>query len=68
MFYARRNPDHSQKKQIMDSAAVMADVMLKHLKQEVPSMRHSFFVEYEKLIHLQVISPHPTHIIASCLA
>ena len=44
MFYARRNPDHSQKKQIMDSAAVMADVMLKHLKQELPSM-HEFLVE-----------------------
>jgi E3 ubiquitin-protein ligase HUWE1 len=41
MFYARRNPDHSQKKQIMDSAAVMADVMLKHLKQELPSMHES---------------------------
>ena len=26
----------------MDSAAVMADVMLKHLKQELPSMHESF--------------------------
>jgi hypothetical protein len=35
MFYARRNPDSAQKKQIMESSSVIADIMLKHLRQEL---------------------------------
>jgi len=31
MFHARRNPDVAQKKQISESSAVVADIMLKHL-------------------------------------
>jgi E3 ubiquitin-protein ligase HUWE1 len=31
LFYARRNPDSAQRKQIMDSATVIASVMLKHI-------------------------------------
>lgn len=34
MFYARRNPDPAEKKQIMDSSSVVADIMLKHISQE----------------------------------
>lgn len=31
MFYARRNPDSSQKKQIKESSTLVAQIMLKHL-------------------------------------
>lgn len=31
MFYARRNPDSLQKKQIKESSALVAQIMLKHL-------------------------------------
>src|ERR1700722_2545565 len=34
VYYARRNPDAAQKKQIMDSSSVLADMMLKHVAQE----------------------------------
>ncbi|KAF8625408.1 hypothetical protein AX15_005373 [Amanita polypyramis BW_CC] len=37
MFHARRNPDAPQKKQISESSAVVADIMLKHLKLEPTS-------------------------------
>lgn len=31
MFHARRNPDAVQKKQIVESSKIVADIMLKHL-------------------------------------
>ena len=34
MFYARRNPDQTQKKQIMESSSVIAEIMLKHIAQD----------------------------------
>lgn len=33
MFYARRNPDPGQRKQIMTSSSVLADIMLQHISQ-----------------------------------
>ncbi|GLB37041.1 putative protein with domain of Unknown Function (DUF913) [Lyophyllum shimeji] len=42
MFHARRNPEPSQRKQIAESSAVVAKVMVKHLEvkgfQDVPSL------------------------------
>ncbi|KAH7927155.1 hypothetical protein BV22DRAFT_1193856 [Leucogyrophana mollusca] len=35
LFYARRNPDPTQKKQILASSSVIANVILEHMKQEV---------------------------------
>lgn len=35
LFYARRNPDAAQKKQILSAADVIASVMLGHLKQDI---------------------------------
>ncbi|KAH7909328.1 hypothetical protein BJ138DRAFT_1181114 [Hygrophoropsis aurantiaca] len=39
LFYARRNPDPTQKKQILASSSVVAHVILDHLKQEVKGDR-----------------------------
>ncbi|KAF8070121.1 hypothetical protein FPV67DRAFT_1579109 [Lyophyllum atratum] len=42
MFHARRNPEPTQKKQIMESSAIVADVIVKHLEvkgfEDVPSL------------------------------
>lgn len=35
LFYARRNPDATQKKQILSASATIADIMVEHLKYEV---------------------------------
>jgi E3 ubiquitin-protein ligase HUWE1 len=35
LFYARRNPDTTQKKQILSASATIADIMVEHLKYEV---------------------------------
>ncbi|KAI6046227.1 hypothetical protein EDC04DRAFT_2888377 [Pisolithus marmoratus] len=35
LFYARRNPDIAQKKQILSAADVVAGIMISHLKQEL---------------------------------
>lgn len=32
MFHARRNPEATQKKQILDSASIIANILLKHLQ------------------------------------
>lgn len=37
MFHARRTPDAAQKKQMSESSAVVADIMLKHLSLKSPS-------------------------------
>jgi E3 ubiquitin-protein ligase HUWE1 len=34
LFHARRNPDSAQRKQIMSSSSVIADLMLKHVSQK----------------------------------
>lgn len=39
MFHARRNPDVAQKKQITESSAVVADIMLKHINFKPTSGR-----------------------------
>jgi hypothetical protein len=53
MFYARRNPDTAQKKQIMESSSVIAEIMLKHLRQELSGayarcrcFRGDFLIEF----------------------
>ncbi|KAL4078441.1 hypothetical protein V8B97DRAFT_1881842 [Scleroderma yunnanense] len=46
LFYARRNPDTVQKKQILSAADVIASVMLGHLKQDIvgePLQRLDYF-------------------------
>lgn len=35
LFYARRNPDATQKKQILSASATIAEIMVEHLKYEV---------------------------------
>jgi E3 ubiquitin-protein ligase HUWE1 len=39
LFYARRNPDTTQKKQILSASATIADIMVEHLKYEVEGDR-----------------------------
>lgn len=35
LFYARRNPDSTQKKQILGASDVIASIMISHLKEEI---------------------------------
>ncbi|KAG1839040.1 hypothetical protein DFJ58DRAFT_860626 [Suillus subalutaceus] len=39
LFYARRNPDTTQKKQILSASATIAEIMVEHLKYEVEGDR-----------------------------
>ncbi|KAG1775444.1 hypothetical protein EV702DRAFT_1280045 [Suillus placidus] len=39
LFYARRNPDATQKKQILSASATIAEIMVEHLKYEVEGDR-----------------------------
>lgn len=38
LFYARRNPDSTQKKQILAASATIADIMVEHLKYDIKGM------------------------------
>ncbi|KAK2463266.1 hypothetical protein APHAL10511_004921 [Amanita phalloides] len=52
MFHARRNPDAAQKKQISESSAVVADIMLKHLRNMPSSDVSSLFTYHSVMLSL----------------
>jgi E3 ubiquitin-protein ligase HUWE1 len=39
LFYARRNPDATQKKQILSASTTIAEIMVGHLEYEVEGMK-----------------------------
>ncbi|KZT26754.1 hypothetical protein NEOLEDRAFT_1062431 [Neolentinus lepideus HHB14362 ss-1] len=55
MFYTRRNPDPVQKKQIMDAASVVANIMLKHLEPKPLGDKPSAFAYYTVMLGLMTI-------------
>ncbi|EGN99872.1 hypothetical protein SERLA73DRAFT_88605 [Serpula lacrymans var. lacrymans S7.3] len=55
LFYARRNPDPTQKKQILTSSAVIAEIMLGHLKQEVSGDQVHCFAYHSIMLGLITI-------------
>jgi E3 ubiquitin-protein ligase HUWE1 len=68
MFYSRRNPDPPQKKQIVDSANTVADVILSHITQK-PIGKFQFYKHgKDYFITYQRTSCRVMRIIASCLA
>lgn len=52
MFHARRNPDLAQKKQISESSAVVAEVILKHISLKPTSDVSSLFRYYSVIFSL----------------
>jgi E3 ubiquitin-protein ligase HUWE1 len=46
LFYARRNPDATQKKQILSASTTIAEIMVGHLKYEVEGINVPSKVDY----------------------
>ncbi|EIW82911.1 hypothetical protein CONPUDRAFT_151972 [Coniophora puteana RWD-64-598 SS2] len=55
MFYARRNPDPVQKKQILNASSVVANIMVEHLRQEVPGNNIQRYDYYSVMLGLVTI-------------
>ncbi|KAF8973258.1 hypothetical protein BDZ97DRAFT_1912814 [Flammula alnicola] len=52
MFHARRNPDPNQKKQIMESSKIVADIMLMHLSLKDFDDKASLYSYYSVILGL----------------
>ncbi|KAK0461087.1 uncharacterized protein EV420DRAFT_1746494 [Desarmillaria tabescens] len=55
MFHARRTPDPAQKKQMAESSAVVADILLKHLNVENLGDKTSTFAYYAIILGLMTM-------------
>ncbi|KAK0485978.1 hypothetical protein IW261DRAFT_1662959 [Armillaria novae-zelandiae] len=55
MFHARRTPDPAQKKQMAESSAVVADILLKHLSVENLGDKTSTFAYYAIILGLMTM-------------
>ncbi|KAH7888738.1 hypothetical protein F5I97DRAFT_2004510, partial [Phlebopus sp. FC_14] len=55
LFYARRNPDPVQKKQILAAGDVIAGIMTTHLKQEIPGKRIFCLDYYSVMLGLMTV-------------
>ncbi|PBK91673.1 hypothetical protein ARMGADRAFT_968529 [Armillaria gallica] len=55
MFHARRTPDPAQKKQMAESSAVVADILLKHLRVENLGDKTSTFAYYAIILGLMTM-------------